>query len=760
MLEHVLEYERQFKVIYDPSRNLLLAPRNECGRLKFICTTIRPTKLPYTELYEWDKCAKFIADFLEYEELTAPNKLPDTVPSPANVLQWQAGDSFDFAITLCSLLIGCGYDAYCVYGTAPREITTKDEALMDCPFPIDMPDNDDQDDPEVDKDEEHMITKKESEVKPIEDFRVTKKYPHHSEFDDAMKDAKDTEEGEAARKAVTIDDDIPDFEREDEYGQSRLHCWVLLQKGNREIQETFFIEPTTGRKYAIEDAPYYSVEAIFNNKNFWINLDPARGLDEINFDFQDDNTGEWEYVMLQTQEKKKSGDNDGDDDGHPIDEDETDENEGGAAAKKEEDVLDMPPPWSPKLFINKDKFIDLCPNGEKTVFYKKCKVDFYAECTQVDGIVRRITIYEDYKRLITKEIRCYYKNRKDNLILRRRFPYQFKLVEHYESSASSHYWKKIIQIDGRIRKIYFYHHRNKDGLIYREEQIGRKTFERYKGREDRLVYRSVTFNPNWATREEKSLTLTDNHHIDNIHKGESIIIKMTQKFAMDAAVQADLQIRKTEFNLEKDKVYIYKHYNSGRITTGSDEYNRGELLGSDNKVGGGAGDGGDRDNDSENQKAQTNKRILDMERVCHDQIKEQEKCALQETNWKADFEKNIQVLRQNANIETLFSKVLEKTIYDKARDKMKQGKKSDEEEKQNDKEKDYLAPILKKLGFSGKDLNEEAALMVKNEALRNLKERLLTRAEIIQRRLEEEQKLLESAYVSCFTSVIVCLLVG
>jgi hypothetical protein len=95
----------------------------------------------------------------------------------------------------------------------------------------------------------------------------------------------------------------------------------------------------------------------------------------------------------------------------------------------------------------------------------------------------------------------------------------------------------------------------------------------------------------------------------------------------------------------------------------------------------------------------------------------------------------------------LFSKILEKTIYDKARDKMKQGKKNDEEETQNEKEKDYLQPILKKLGFSGKELNEEAAIMVKNEALRNLKERLLTRAEIIQRRLEEEQRLLEQAYV-------------
>ena len=201
----------------------------------------------------------------------------------------------------------------------------------------------------------------------------------------------------------------------------------------------------------------------------------------------------------------------------------------------------MPPPWSPKLFVNKDKFLDLCPNGEKTVFYKKCKVDFYSECSQVDGIVRRITIYEDYKRLIVKEIRSYYKNRKDNLALRRRYPYQFKLVEHYDSSAASHYWKKIIQIDGRVRKIYFYHHRNKDGLIYREEQIGRKTFERYKGREDRLVYRSVTFNPDWtdADHKEKNITFIDNHHIVNKHKGEAIIIKMSQRFGLDPNLPAD-----------------------------------------------------------------------------------------------------------------------------------------------------------------------------------------------------------------------------
>lgn len=77
---------------------------------------------------------------------------------------------------------------------------------------------------------------------------------------------------------------------------------------------------------------------------------------------------------------------------------------------------------------------------------------------------------------------------------------------------------------------------------------------------------------------------------------------------------------------------------------------------------------------------------------------------------------------------------------------MKNGKKKDDEDQEKEQEKDYLLPILKKLSLENTELDEEAAINVKNEALRSLKERLLTRAEIIQRRLEEEQKNLEQAY--------------
>ena len=67
---------------------------------------------------------------------------------------------------------------------------------------------------------------------------------------------------------------------------------------------------------------------------------------------------------------------------------------------------------------------------------------------------------------------------------------------------------------------------------------------------------------------------------------------------------------------------------------------------------------------------------------------------------------------------------------------MKQQKVKAADDDVEEAKKDYLLPILKKLSLEDKgELDEEAAIHVKNEALKNLKDRLLTRAEIIQRRL-------------------------
>ena len=109
-------------------------------------------------MYDYKDCAKFVANYLEYEELAVPDQLPHHIPSPANVLdEWQTGDCFDFAIVLCSLLIGVGYKAYVVYGTAPKEITTRDESDMECPFSLEIRDDMENTDHHHDSDEEQMI---------------------------------------------------------------------------------------------------------------------------------------------------------------------------------------------------------------------------------------------------------------------------------------------------------------------------------------------------------------------------------------------------------------------------------------------------------------------------------------------------------------------------------------------------------------------------------------------------------------------------
>ena len=43
-----------------------------CHMCIYVLSSIRPTQLQYTELYDFDTCAKFIADHVSYEPLEVP----------------------------------------------------------------------------------------------------------------------------------------------------------------------------------------------------------------------------------------------------------------------------------------------------------------------------------------------------------------------------------------------------------------------------------------------------------------------------------------------------------------------------------------------------------------------------------------------------------------------------------------------------------------------------------------------------------------
>jgi hypothetical protein len=75
-----------------------------------------------------------------------------------------------------------------------------------------------------------MIVKEIKETDPNQEFKVNIKAPHRSVFDDDREEEKLAAEREARRLAETIDDDEPDYVKDDEYGRTRLHAWVFVQK--------------------------------------------------------------------------------------------------------------------------------------------------------------------------------------------------------------------------------------------------------------------------------------------------------------------------------------------------------------------------------------------------------------------------------------------------------------------------------------------------------------------------------------------------
>jgi hypothetical protein len=167
----------------------------------------------------------------------------------------------------------------------------------------------------------------------------------------------------------------------------------------------------------------------------------------------------WEYVMLDTvvfgDEGKEKADGDEEDEEGG---DDTEDKNGKANGKKpgalnvelEEKIkniaqmLDMPPPWPLKLYIDKLDFLRGSPMGEVTRFYKKSRLDSYTDYRQIDGLVKRLTIYEDYKRTIVTEIRYLFDHRKDNLRLRRRFPFEYRTVGISFPPNNQNFSKKTI----------------------------------------------------------------------------------------------------------------------------------------------------------------------------------------------------------------------------------------------------------------------------------------------------------------------------
>ena len=63
-------FRRQYMHLYNDRKPLFLSPPNEHGVFKMVCTSLRATQLKFKQLYDFDLCAQFVADYLTYKVTT------------------------------------------------------------------------------------------------------------------------------------------------------------------------------------------------------------------------------------------------------------------------------------------------------------------------------------------------------------------------------------------------------------------------------------------------------------------------------------------------------------------------------------------------------------------------------------------------------------------------------------------------------------------------------------------------------------------
>ena len=110
---------------------------------------------------------------------------PESLHSPTLVLKQQCGNCFDYAIILCSLLVGVGYDAYCVCGYATQDVTQHNLTRKTCPLLV-----------------ESKETKKEKEEETREKYVVRPPRDLSSQFEKRMADKEKAKQEEERRKKL------------------------------------------------------------------------------------------------------------------------------------------------------------------------------------------------------------------------------------------------------------------------------------------------------------------------------------------------------------------------------------------------------------------------------------------------------------------------------------------------------------------------------------------------------------------------------
>ncbi|XP_015268298.1 PREDICTED: dynein regulatory complex subunit 7 [Gekko japonicus] len=710
LLQVADNFWRQYAHLCPDREPLFLHPVNECNVEKFVSTTVRPTLLPYSELYDWDSCAHFVSDYLTMEPLPSPIAPPSYLYSPTTILRYQRGNCFDFSNLLCSLLIGAGYDAYCVNGYATREICMMDETREACPLS--------QRAEEVEAVKEKP---KKYAVKPLRDLRS--KFELQQEAKEVAKEQAAEEKKRKEEEEKTAEAEKP---KPDPLYGLRVHAWVLVLSGKREVPESFYIDPFTGKNYDTKDDHFLGIESVWNHRNYWVNMqDCWNACKDLEFDLGD--PVRWEFMLLGTDKPLLSL--------PEIEEEEEGEDEIEDLMKEEESkAFDMPASWVEPIRITPKEFEMRCPQGKKEILYRNAKLEKWAPYLNNNGLISRLTLYEDpdCKRLL--EVKEWFKNRED-MMERRELNKQTEVTTEYFAPGhvqglKVHAYKTMEPETERTME--FYSETRVDGLQKRVE-TPTDMAEYFEGRSDFLWYRHAEFG--------KRAKKPPNNTQVNTESNARPILKITERFRRNPKKPADEDVAERIFLILKERILLTYHYKMNYITASKREFNkRSDVDTTGNKI------IMTQDMCLSYQAGLTEKdeklfhlyemmlRLMEEEKLSRHQV------------WESEMEV-LDILRIRE--EEVAANKLTVAIYDTERNEKSREQRElmerlmqEERQRQVEQDLDYLAPFLIQMGGVEK-MTKWLALRLKEDCLNDFKHRLVDKANLIQARFEKETQELQ-----------------
>ncbi|XP_060741330.1 dynein regulatory complex subunit 7 [Tachysurus vachellii] len=679
----------QYSYLYPDRKPLLLCPVNELGVQKFVSTTLRRTLMPYRELYDWQGCASFVSDFLTLELLDCPTEVPKRLCSPAWVVRTRRGTCFDFSTLLCSMLLGAGYNAYCVSGYAVKEMCLLDLSHQECPL-LRPQDTDEGKSPEQ---KEELKYK----VKPARELKST--------FEQRQEDKKQQklqalflQQQEAAR--LKEEQERP----KDPLWGLRIHSWVLVLAGKRDISENFFIDPLSGQRFPTSSSSFLGIESVWNHENYWVNMQDCRlGCKEMTFDLQD--VLKWEYMLCGPSSSSLL--------------DATGEEEQNDEETEENKLFEMPGSWVSQIHISEEDMEGRFPGGSKVIRYRKATLESFSPYLQKDGLVTRLTTYDDLECTQIDTVKEWYENRDDELQERELKKATNVTTERFAPGrrfcVKTHRYVTLVPETERLME--FYSKARDDNLLSRVETPMEMT-ETFQGRPDFLYHRHVIYEPVKLAPETGA---------------QRAIQKVVVKFHRDRSKPACKDVAEIVFKISQNRIEVTYQLEDDRIIPNFDIFVK--PLNHDDSF-----------SDKMVSSFQVDPHAKPfpkhyMYQTLMALMEEEENILFSIKNSEKEVRDILEVRDQEENGILFKISSYDMARNEKARlhvEKMKNLAR-EKQLKEEFEEVDILAPNLAQLG-DPESLTKQLALQIHSDCLNSLKQRLIDRANLIQARFEKETK--------------------